>query len=303
MGQIVGIMAAVMRRTGRQHEPLLFVDLNAGPGRCINTACKHDAPCGGKTTGDRWGSPMIAMYLLRDALGDRFDAHFCESDPEIRSRLAASLESSGERFTIHDRSVFVGASQDQRWTHGLVYADPSNATIDDELLRQYAQQYQRVDILINFACTSHKRRVNGPDYEHLHRILARIPKKIWLIRRPVGRHQWAMFYGLNWEGAKPPARDWVRFDSAEGREVFARLNYTQKERQSAYSSYAEYLRHPKFRAVRKIAMERARWRCRCGARATEVHHDSYPPWGTFDKPEDLMPVCHACHCEIHGKDN
>jgi hypothetical protein len=50
-----------------------------------------------------------------------------------------------------------------------------------------------------------------------------------------------------------------------------------------YRTYAEYLQHPRFRAVRLEAMRRAHWRCqRCGARATEVHHLRYPPWGTFD---------------------
>lgn len=74
---------------------------------------------------------------------------------------------------------------------------------------------------------------------------------------------------------------------------------------SEYKSYAEYLRHPKFRAVRKIAMDRADWMCqRChNARASEVHHLRYPKWGTFDVPENLLPVCHACHCAIHGKVN
>lgn len=28
----------------------------------------------------------------------------------------------------------------------------------------------------------------------------------------------------------------------------------------------------------------------------------YPAWGTFDVPENLLPVCHQCHCAIHGKD-
>lgn len=29
----------------------------------------------------------------------------------------------------------------------------------------------------------------------------------------------------------------------------------------------------------------------------------YPPWGTFDTEENLLAVCHRCHCDIHGKDN
>ena len=73
----------------------------------------------------------------------------------------------------------------------------------------------------------------------------------------------------------------------------------------AYSSYAEYLRHPTFRAIRKQAMDMADWTCqRCKSkRASEVHHLRYPKWGTFDVIENLLPVCHRCHCDIHGKEN
>lgn len=73
---------------------------------------------------------------------------------------------------------------------------------------------------------------------------------------------------------------------------------------SEYRTYAEYLRHPRYRFVRGIVMTLADWRCqRCGERATEVHHLRYPPWGTFDVPENLEPVCHQCHCNEHGKEN
>ena len=69
-----------------------------------------------------------------------------------------------------------------------------------------------------------------------------------------------------------------------------------------YRTYAEYLAHPRFRAIRAEAMERAGGMCqRCGkAKATQVHHLCYPPWGTFDVVENLQPVCYRCHCEIHG---
>jgi len=36
---------------------------------------------------------------------------------------------------------------------------------------------------------------------------------------------------------------------------------------------------------------------------TEVHHLRYPPWGTFDTEDNLLAVCHPCHCEIHGKED
>jgi hypothetical protein len=75
------------------------------------------------------------------------------------------------------------------------------------------------------------------------------------------------------------------------------------KRDLGYRTYVEYLQHPRFRAVRAEAMERAKWRCqRCGARATEVHHLRYPTWGEFDVVENLLPVCHQCHCQIEGKE-
>jgi 5-methylcytosine-specific restriction endonuclease McrA len=70
-----------------------------------------------------------------------------------------------------------------------------------------------------------------------------------------------------------------------------------------FSNYDEYLNHPLFKAIRAVAIDRADGRCvHCGAPASEVHHVRYPkPWGTFDVPENLDPICHACHCKIHGK--
>jgi hypothetical protein len=76
-------------------------------------------------------------------------------------------------------------------------------------------------------------------------------------------------------------------------------------RSSEYSTYREYLRHPKFRAVRSKVMVRSGGKCEdCHERPpTEVHHLRYPPWGTFDVPENLVAICHECHCVRHGKEN
>jgi hypothetical protein len=72
-----------------------------------------------------------------------------------------------------------------------------------------------------------------------------------------------------------------------------------------YRTYKEYLKHPKFRVVRQEVIKRAGGVCeKCKERrATEVHHLKYPPWGTFDVPENMIAICHPCHCEVHGKEN
>lgn len=64
----------------------------------------------------------------------------------------------------------------------------------------------------------------------------------------------------------------------------------------------DYLHHPVFKAVRTVAMNRHNGLCQeCRAVATEVHHQSYPkPWGSFDTPGNLIPLCHDCHCKRHG---
>lgn len=70
-----------------------------------------------------------------------------------------------------------------------------------------------------------------------------------------------------------------------------------------FHNYQEYLAHWLFKAVRKARMQQSGWKCiHCGAAATEVHHNAYPqPWGTFDVPANIDPICHDCHCKIHGK--
>ena len=73
---------------------------------------------------------------------------------------------------------------------------------------------------------------------------------------------------------------------------------------SPYRSYNEYLRHPLFLRVKRVVIARAHGLCEyhgCGKPYTEVHHLVYPPWGTFDVPENMIAICHACHSRIHGK--
>lgn len=70
----------------------------------------------------------------------------------------------------------------------------------------------------------------------------------------------------------------------------------------SYKTYREYLNHPEFKKIRAIVMDRSSGMCeKCGtAKATEVHHLKYPKWGTFDTPDNLISVCHQCHCKVHG---
>ena len=67
-----------------------------------------------------------------------------------------------------------------------------------------------------------------------------------------------------------------------------------------YSSFDEYLATPQFRSVRAAVLERDNRRCTvCGEAATEVHHVRYCKWGEFDTEDNLVSICHGCHCDLH----
>lgn len=71
-----------------------------------------------------------------------------------------------------------------------------------------------------------------------------------------------------------------------------------------YSTYSEYLKHPNFLSVKRRVLERDGGECVfCRQPSRVVHHLRYPRWGTFDVPDNLITVCHTCHCVIEGKES
>jgi hypothetical protein len=205
-----------------------------------------------------------------------------------------------------------------KYQYGAAYVDPSNAEIPFDVLHHLCKVYPRMDFIINLACASYKRSVDHPDYVPLDETLPKL-KRFWKVRKPIGKHQWSILIGTNWDNYPDldPAR-WRFHDirTLEGRSVYEELVWTKRQLTDKtgqmtlfdvkpYATYAEYLKHPKFLVIRQQAMDAANWICqRCKtARATEVHHLRYPKWGTFDVIENLLPVCHQCHCDIHGKEN
>lgn len=61
---------------------------------------------------------------------------------------------------------------------------------------------------------------------------------------------------------------------------------------------------PEYRRARSQAFRAAGGRCQVGAEgctavATQAHHRRYRSQGGEDTPENLLPVCAACHQWIH----
>lgn len=312
--------AAILKKYPGWANPFyLYIDINAGDGG----------------TKDDPGSPLIAINILRNTRGMQYRALLIELDEghaaTLERRVAyahhATVKQGDHNIVLRE---YIQEAHKPEKTYGLLFADPNGIDPAWDLLADFAEVFPKVDIMIYIAATSLKRvrlwkNNNGYEAEPcLAEHIDSIGKKHWIIREPRGVQQWTFLIGTNWKALPRYEKfGFYQLTAPQGQRVLQKTNYTAEElRQQAlelqlelpvappppppppYSTYWEYLRHPQFKAVRQLAIERSGGICeRCGMRTvTEVHHVTYPAWGTFeDNADGLLAVCHQCHCEIHGK--
>jgi hypothetical protein len=313
----IPICTGIHRRHGRPTDaPYVFVDLHGGPGN-LSYDGGPEFP----------GSPLIAIELLL-ASDLPFETIHFEKDADTAVDLQGAIASTGsphstvrpERFESGMRRWLQETGPEQ-YRNGLIYSDPIGEPIPVDTFNEVARCKPRVDLLAYISATNQYKRPNGSGYGHGRRpaddILA-VRKKHVLIREAARAEQYTFILWTNWtDFPKWTARGFHDITSAPGRRILDTLNLTKTELHNgantplpfesrpepSYRSYREYLRHPKFLKVRAVVFDRANGLCeRCHQQPpTEPHHLRYPPWGTFDVPENMIAVCHPCHCEIHGK--
>jgi len=210
----------------------LFVDMTAGPGSTVH--------------GD--GSPLIFQQVARE-LKLPHKAFLIERDSESASRLSSLLTDDPNMSVVH------GDNKDHlplclEWLkgkplhYGMIYSD-ANGEIDQlpfDVLAEVSPMrlLQYVDILIHLSPTIIKRVRSSPCcpfHDDLMTLMSGIQKNHWYAWDPVGAFQWTFLFGTNWKDFPRlvykdgnEAMRFVSVDSREGRELFARLNYTETER-------------------------------------------------------------------------
>lgn len=284
----------INKQRGRSY---LYIDCNAGSGY------NHEADCE--------GSPLVFLDAVACHSFD-WRAYFIDNDKakigELRMRMGLD-----DRVELRDADngelvpeLLAAARPWQAF--GIVYHDP-NGIPNLNIFKQMPPK-STIDVLIRYNGNGVKRAGGG----RLTESLKAIPKQYWYIQKvqPGDKWQWAFLLGTNWDKFPEYRKhDFVRLDSADGKAQVELLDYTREELRNKsqptlieYSSYEEYRKLPQFKAVRREAFNRAAGRCeRCGSAATEAHHLRYPAWGTLDVPENMIALCHRCHCDAHGKDN
>lgn len=265
------------------------------------------------------GSPLIFHDVAKNS-GVLYRGEIYEKNPA--SFLELEYNTSGlPNMNVHNadhHALFDKLpAKPFKWQYGAIYCDPTGVSIPEDLLKFLVSSYPAMEIIINIAATNYKRVRSVHKGKLLSEVLYGL-KPNWLIRKPISGKQWTLLVGTKWNN-EWGAKGFVDINTSIGGAWFEKIVYSVDERrqqmqlplfdntkaldiEKPYRNYPEYLRHPKFRAIRKQAMDAAEWTCQnCGARATEVHHLRYPKWGTFDIIDNLLPVCHQCHCDIHGK--
>lgn len=297
------ISSAIIAK-GWAHPKYHWFDINAGSGE--NPDCA--------------GSPVVFLTTAKRQ-GINYSAVFIEQNEDNVKKLADCIQGDPGCTVLQGDNtsllpITCGQMNGKRPRFGMIYTDPNGIPPFDMLSGvSHFPQLDRVDILIYVSGTSVK-RVKCQTGKCLLDYLASINKKFWLVRdiSQTGNRQWTFLLGTNWDSFPEYRKEgFYRTESKEGKEILYILNTTEQERQQAmqpmlipYGSYQEYLSHPQYRAIRQQAIDRSGGICeRCHSRpVTEVHHLSYPKWGTFEKDASgLLAICHQCHCELEGKEN
>ena len=110
---------------------------------------------------------------------------------------------------------------------------------DFDLLAELSKKpaFKYIDFVVYLSATNIKRvrrfeQATGRDakVKLLTDYMKSIDKSTWIIRKPMGKHQWTFAIGSNW--VKFPdweKRGFYRIDSDEGKSMLERLTYTDGE--------------------------------------------------------------------------
>jgi hypothetical protein len=220
------LSAAVMRKHREWAKPYLHIDLNAGSGDNTRFGCD--------------GSPITFMRLFEDV--PHFRAIFIDNDASQITQLGTHALMQDPRCTLHlgDNAEFLNALQiDGHWQLGSIVSDPNGSDVPIDALIYAGRRYPKIDQIFHWNSNITKRLKYGLKPSQI--VLADVPKLIptktaWLIREPVGPHQFAMLIGRNYRGNDWPKGGFYHLDSPQGEEIMDRCSRSRKEREAAAAS-------------------------------------------------------------------
>ena len=210
-------------------------DLNAGSGRNDIAGCD--------------GSPVVFLKVVSGLGVSNFAAHFVDRDETATTGLSNLLSEQWSeqlsRCTIYngENREFVLAipdlvrhfgSREPKYDLGMIVCDPNGTDIPWLELRHVSIACPRLDFLINYNLTQHKRdRGAGykPDLVLTDHILL-LNKRYWLIMdsKPTSSYEWTILVGRNYYMGDWKKMRFYDLKSREGEEMLRRsLSRNERE--------------------------------------------------------------------------
>jgi hypothetical protein len=217
---------AVLKKSFNKY-PYFHFDLHAGSGYNDDAACI--------------GSPLAFLSEVRFAACDNYFAGFCDKDEkQVRALLQRpELDHSRCRIFHGDNAEFLQMiprvithhNERLHYATGSVLSDPNGAAVPIEELAWLAETCPRIDVILHWNSTIVKRLRNGikPDQISLTDAIKQIRKSHWLIREPVGIHQFTMLIGRNHRFNDWRAMGFNHLDSPVGQNIFERCSLSKRE--------------------------------------------------------------------------
>lgn len=191
------------------------------------------------------GSP-IAMYEEAIRLGVAPLMHCVDRDPEAiaalseRELVAANFNKSiwlhngdNKQFDVMAESR-VRERENPLFAQGIALFDPNDSVISLDLLAGFSKLLPRIDIVINYSGAAIK-RANGAGAKRpdLNAYIKAANKKHWLIRRPIGKWQWSLVVGRNFETRNYRALGFEHLHDSSGQAALQTLVMTKAESDKA----------------------------------------------------------------------
>ncbi len=214
----IRITKSIIERHTWAHPVYHYFDINAGPG--IYERIK--------------GSPLIFLELAKKHCLD-YRAVLIESNEQYYQDLLRRTKKyqdcevlSGDHNDVMQQRFF---SKKHPSIFGILYNDPTGQQPSFDLLSDASKCYPKLDLLIYCPATNIKRVAHSKKTaETLLDGLAKIDKKVWIVRKPMGNQQWSFLIGSNWIDFPAWEKEgFHNIQSERGQEILAELNYTKKE--------------------------------------------------------------------------
>ncbi|MCU0246153.1 MAG: hypothetical protein MUC42_06250 [Bryobacter sp.] len=202
----------------------MHFDLNCGSGTNEEVGCD--------------GSPIAFLHAARRSDVHRYMASFVDRDTKAVNELLARKEIAEDDrcFVLHgDNGEYIetipgiirGRGERPEFAIGSVLCDPNGTDVPVPRLARLSGTCPRLDIFINWNSAAYKRQRGAKGT--LREAIETIGKKHWLIRAPIGIHQFTVLIGRNVATNDHKSEGFHHLNSEHGQYILDRCNLTKTE--------------------------------------------------------------------------